>query len=291
MSSLINPNFENVISAFKGQAPSHVVNAIQNASANTGVDFAYLVQQAKAESSFNPEAKAKTSSASGLYQFISSTWIDMMNKHGDKYGINTDEMSRSDLLKLRFDPEIASNMAAEFASDNKKSLERNWGGDVGSTELYMAHFMGAGGASSFLRAKDDNPMQIAAHIFPKAAKANHNVFYDAQTGKPRTLAGVYDFFDKKFSIKGQDDMGIMDVKPSKKPNSSVFDVNAERAKNNSAPHNSLYQDHLQNSVVRKRKTNPLPMFNLVQSPVELMMLAEMESPFSFGKKSGKSKLF
>lgn len=291
MSSLVNPNFENVISAFKGQAPSHVVNAIQNASANTGVDFSYLVQQAKAESSFNPEAKAKTSSASGLYQFISSTWIDMMERHGDKYGINPDEMSRSDLLKLRFDPEVASNMAAEFASDNKKSLDRNWGGDVGSTELYMAHFMGAGGASSFLRAKDDNPMQIAAHSFPTAAKANHNVFYDSKTGKPRTIQGVYDFFDKKFSIKGQDDMGIMNVKPSKKPNSPVFNADAEKATNQPPAHNSLFNDRLQNSVVRKRKTNPMPLFNLVQSPVELMMLAEMDSPFSFGSKSGKSKLF
>ena len=293
MSSLINPNFENVVGAFKGQAPSHVVNAIQNASANTGVDFSYLVQQAKAESSFNPDAKAKTSSASGLYQFISSTWIDMMNRHGEKYGIDPDSMSRSDLLKLRFDPEIASNMAAEFASDNKKSLERNWGGEIGSTELYFAHFMGAGGASSFLKAKDDNPMQIAAHIFPKAAKANHNVFYDSKTGKPRTMQGVYDFFDKKFSIEGEPSMAKITVKPSKKPDSLVFNNEMAQDNQNQRSYNSLYNDRLQNSVVRKRKTNPMPLYNLVTSPVELMILAEMDVPLSdqSAQKRSKSKLF
>src|SRR5690242_786525 len=52
-----------------------VLASIQQASANTGMDFSYLMAQASRESSFDPTAKASTSSASGLYQFVEQTWL------------------------------------------------------------------------------------------------------------------------------------------------------------------------------------------------------------------------
>ena len=188
----------NTLAALTQRAPQGIVNAIQKASAKTGVSFTYLMEKAAAESNFNPTVKAKTSSATGLFQFIESTWMDMMDRHGAKYGINTDQ-SRQNLLNLRKNPEIASIMAAEFASGNKSHLEQTVGGDIGNTELYFAHFMGAGGASAFLSQHKKNPLAIAADIFPKEARANKNVFYDRQTGAPKTLEQVYSFFDKKFS--------------------------------------------------------------------------------------------
>ena len=188
----------NALAALAQRAPQGIVGAIQTASAKTGVSFSYLMEKAAAESNFNPTVKAKTSSATGLFQFIESTWMDMMNKHGAKHGINTSQ-SRSALLNLRKNPDIASIMAAEFARDNKNHLEQTVGGDIGNTELYFAHFMGAGGASAFLSQLKKNPMGIAADIFPREARANRNVFYDPKTGHPRTLQQVYDFFDKKFT--------------------------------------------------------------------------------------------
>lgn len=188
----------NALAALTSRAPQGIVNAIKTASAKTGVSFTYLMEKAAAESNFKADAKAKTSSATGLFQFIESTWMDMVKKHGAKYGINTDQ-SRQNLLNLRKDPTLASYMAAEFASDNKAHLEQTVGGNIGNTELYFAHFMGAGGASGFLSQLKKNPMSIAADLFPKAARANRNVFYDRQTGTPRTLQQVYDFFDKKFT--------------------------------------------------------------------------------------------
>lgn len=195
------------------KAGEKVASAIQSASAKTGVDFSYLLQQAQVESSFNPSAKAKTSSASGLYQFIESTWLDMVNKYGDKYGLSdyADKISdsgkvatkadRSEILALRNDPEICSLMAGELAAENKSYLERCVGGDIGSTELYMAHFMGPGGAAKFLSALQANPESCAADAFPQAAAANKNVFFDKQGGK-KTLEEVYAFFDKKFALSG-----------------------------------------------------------------------------------------
>lgn len=188
----------NALAALSSRAGASVTNAIKTASAKTGVSFSYLMEKAAAESNFNPTIKAKTSSATGLFQFIESTWIDMVEKHGDKYGIDKNQ-PKSALLNLRKDPEIASYMAAEFASDNANHLRQKLGSDIGNTELYFAHFMGAGGASAFLSQLKKNPLAIGADLFPKEARANKGVFYDRDTGAPKTLQQVYDFFDKKFS--------------------------------------------------------------------------------------------
>lgn len=203
----------NTLAALAQRAAPAVVSAIKTAAQKTGVNFAYLMEQAAAESSFRPDAKAKTSSASGLYQFIESTWLGMVRDHGEKYGLShyaeaidargrvKDPAMRREILALRNDPDVAALMAGEFAADNKRYLERfgNRIGDIGATELYMAHFLGAGGAASFLKAHKTNPLAVAADMLPQAARANYNVFYNSKTGKPRTVAEVYDFFDKKFS--------------------------------------------------------------------------------------------
>jgi len=256
-------------------ASSGVLNAIGNASAKTGVDFAYLVQQAQAESNFNPTIKASTSSATGLFQFIKSTWMDMIEKHGEKYGIDTKGMSQQEILDLRKDPEIASNMAAEFASENEKFLNTHWGGEVGSTELYLAHFMGAGGAASFLNARDENGLKTAADLFPSAAKANHNVFYEKGTGRARSLDEVYAFFDKKFQIEN--------INPEKIVVDSIIQL-AEDAveKTEVPPLKKAESKGLYNSLVFEDRTpnyySPLPNFQLVQSPVELMILSQLGLP-------------
>ena len=79
----------NNLVALQQRAGANISGAIQNASVKTGVDFSYLLKQADVESSFNATAKAKGSSATGLFQFIESTWLSMVKKYGDKYGLGT----------------------------------------------------------------------------------------------------------------------------------------------------------------------------------------------------------
>lgn len=206
-----------------GSAPAAVVSAVQTASARTGVDFSYLMQKASVESSYNSNAKAATSSATGLYQFTDSTWLDMMAQHGDELGMSqyanaidyrsdgtpyvADPAMRQKILNLRKDPTTSAMMAAELAQDNKASLQQSVGGRIGKTELYLAHFLGAGGAAKFLNAMKTNPNQTGAGLLPEAAAANNGAFYDS-TGKALTLTQIYNKYAQKFSAGAAGTDGI-----------------------------------------------------------------------------------
>jgi hypothetical protein len=87
-------------------------------------------------------------------------------------------------------------MAAEHASDNKDALEASLGREATGTDLYMAHFLGLGGAKQFLKAMQVSPDRTAASMFPAAAGANRNVFFN-RDGSARSLSDVYERFGAK----------------------------------------------------------------------------------------------
>lgn len=155
----------------------------------TGVDADLLATFCSIESSFDYLVKAPTSSATGWFQFINATWDEQLKKHASKYGIPPDNKSRD----LRKDPRINALMGAEFLKGNYQHLQKNLGITPTDTDLYCAHFMGAGGAVNFLK-KDRNA--IAASFFPKAAGANRTIYYKP-TGQPRTIGEVYALMDSK----------------------------------------------------------------------------------------------
>lgn len=190
-----------------------VLKSIRQASQSTHTDFAYLMAQAAQESGFQSNAKATTSSATGLFQFIDSTWLDMVRQHGAKHGIGqlaeqvtcdsgghpyvADPTVRETILALRKDPKISAALAGEFARDNKAEVERALGRPAQKTDLYLAHFLGAGGATEILKAIQQNGATPAADILPEAASANRSVFFDGRTGAPRTVADLYRSFANK----------------------------------------------------------------------------------------------
>ncbi|MEX0645553.1 MAG: transglycosylase SLT domain-containing protein, partial [Parvularculaceae bacterium] len=109
------------ISNLSSVAGAHAVKtALKSASDATGAGFEILYNMARRESSLDPNAKAKTSSAAGLFQFIEQTWLAAVKKYGERHGLApqsaaitqnaagkfvvADAAKREGILNLRFDP-------------------------------------------------------------------------------------------------------------------------------------------------------------------------------------------
>jgi hypothetical protein len=190
-------------------ATTGVVGSIRQAAHATDVDFGLLMAQAQQESGFQADAKASGSSATGLFQFIDSTWLGLVQRFGEKYGLGAlaqqitsdgaghasvaDPATRQRILDLRKDPRLSAAMAAEFARQNKGELEQALGRPASNADLYMAHFLGAGGATTFLKALASAGATPAADLLPEAAAANRSVFYDG-AGRPLSVAQIYQSF-------------------------------------------------------------------------------------------------
>ncbi len=213
------------INSFVSGSADRVTRAIAQSARRTGIDFDYLMGQARIESGMNPNAKAPTSSATGLYQFVSQSWLSVIDQHGANHGLDwasnaisrdgrgrfsvADPQMRQAILDLRKNPEVAAAMAGEFASDNKDYLEQRLGRETAPVDLYLAHFLGAGGASKFLSAHASNPDAAAAPLFGKAAGANRNIFY-AAGGRMRSFDEIRNRFAAKLGGGADVPMGGSD---------------------------------------------------------------------------------
>jgi hypothetical protein len=191
--------------------------AIQRASNATGVDFSFLLGTAKRESGYNPGARAPTSSAAGLFQFVEQTWLSTLKAHGAKYGYaryadliqkGSDGRyhvqgaeARQAVMDLRLDPHAASLMAGELASDHASYLRGRVGRDPTAGELYAAHFLGPQGSAKLIQAAQTSPQAPAAALFPEAAQANHAIFY--RDGRPASVGELYASLTRGRSMAGR----------------------------------------------------------------------------------------
>jgi len=179
--------------------------AIQRASQATGVDFSFLMKTAGRESGLNPAAKAGSSSAAGLFQFVEQTWLSTLKQHGAKHGYAryadliqkssdgryhvADGEARRAVMDLRLDPHAASLMAGELTSDSAAYLKGRTGRQPTAGELYAAHFLGPQGSARLIEAAQRQPDASAASLFPDAAHANKAIFFTG--GRPATVGEVY----------------------------------------------------------------------------------------------------
>ncbi len=185
--------------------PQNLASALSAAGERSGVDFNYLLQTAMRESSLNPQARASTSSAVGLFQFLEGTWLQVMKDQGPRLGYQAyanqievtaggdyvvrDPAKRAEIMAMRENPTIAADLAAAFTRSNGEYLRNAFGRMPSAGELYIAHFLGARGAEKLFQAGLSNPDQLAHHLFPRQADANRAIFFEG--GKPRTIREVY----------------------------------------------------------------------------------------------------
>jgi hypothetical protein len=195
--SLVGPMFT---------APVPIISAIVKASAMTGADFEYLMKTAALESSYNVRDEAKTSTAVGLFQFITHTWLYMLRETGTDYGLGDLSSAiivtakgefkvanaglEAEILRLRYDPEVSAIMAGAFARRNAELAARELGREMNGGELYIAHFLGVEAGVQLIRLARQEPGTLANKRFAAAARANRSIFYQGR--RPRTVAEVHD---------------------------------------------------------------------------------------------------
>ncbi len=183
-----------------------VMAALHAASHKTGLDFDYLFNTAMRESSLDTQAKSKSSSATGLFQFIDQTWLGLVKQYGGRYGLGSyanaiqqtsdghytvaSNDTKAAILALRQDPELSAVMAGESAKQTKQSLECALGRTVCDGELYAAHFLGANGARHLIQLSESNPNMRADVAFPQASKGNKTMFFHAD-GTAKTVGELY----------------------------------------------------------------------------------------------------
>lgn len=126
------------------------------------------------ESSGNATARASTSSAAGLGQILTGTWLELIQKHRPDL---MEGRTQSEILALRDDADLNAEMTKAYMRDNTRFLEER-GIEVGPAEVYLAHFMGPGGAAKALKAAPETP--ISQLMSPKEIKANAAVRYNGK---------------------------------------------------------------------------------------------------------------
>jgi hypothetical protein len=197
------------------RAANAVTGAIRNAAQVTGTSFRYLLATARIESDLDPSLTMRSSSATGLFQFIDQTWLSTLKQAGPGFGYSRyadaitrtssgryvvqDPALRDDIMRLRKDPTANAVMAGVFTQQNASVLGNRLGRTPSDGELYMAHFLGPSGAAKLIGLTGSNPQASAAEVFPQAARVNRPIFYDQQ-GNARSVAGVYAELANRYQV-------------------------------------------------------------------------------------------
>ncbi len=195
------------------------ISALYDASVQTGTDFELLVLKAMMESNLGQLNFAETSSARGTFQYIESTWLNLIHKYGKKAGypdyaeavkLNDsgtpyfeadDERLKPEILALRFDPYVSalikSYQIAEESGEIKKFLKNR---NISITDHYVVHMLGLNLAEKLYNLKNGRSKKKLADpdnpVFLAAAENNRVFFYD-EDGQALDAAQVFGQFEDR----------------------------------------------------------------------------------------------
>lgn len=204
---------------FRKSRDTQFISALYDASVQTETDFELLVIKAMMESNLGTLNFAEETTARGTFQYIESTWLNLMHRYGAKAGypeyakaINLDpatlaatiapenESKRAGILDLRFEPYVAALMKGFQIAEETQEIGKFSGGYVGITDHYLAHMLGLPVARKLYEMKNEGSSEPLAD--PKrpamlaAAEKNRPFFYD-ENGKGLTAAQSYAEFDRR----------------------------------------------------------------------------------------------
>lgn len=180
-------------------APVKVYNAswepeLERHAATAGVDANVMRQIFGTESTFNPSAKATTSSAYGIAQITQGTWDDMKRRYPQ---LN---------LNDRSDPLQQARAAPYYLREINENLQRSLGRPPNATEQKLGWVFGPTGGALLMKANPDAP--VSAVLDSEAIQANPGIFK-----KVRTVGELYAWAGSKMNAEGAHPKPAIDLTP------------------------------------------------------------------------------
>lgn len=197
-----------------------LVETVVRAARKTDTDPTLLMSIADKESAFAPTVKASTSSATGLFQFIDSTWLRVVRDFGPRHGLEkeaaaidssdgppsiADPATRRRILGLRNDPYLSAILAAEMLKHDAARIAARIGRELSDGETYLAHFLGPSDAEKFIAKLVAEPKYAAPKLLPKPARANRTIFFTAAKRRAGalTVADVHKKFETMMDLRAE----------------------------------------------------------------------------------------
>jgi hypothetical protein len=165
----------------------------------TGASESYMNTVITQESGGRADARAPSSSATGHFQFIDGTWLDVMRRYGGRYGPAGQEMAaaitrradgsstvsdpamRARILAAREDPRWSALLGGHFTQENASALRANLQRPVSEGEVYLTHFLGLRDGTDLIRAVTASARgrtrPASEFVTAEAVAANPTIFY------------------------------------------------------------------------------------------------------------------
>ena len=199
------------VAPIKVNTPSEkIFSAIYNTSLDKGLDPAFMLTMAHIESGFNPNIKAKKSSATGLFQFTDDA--------AKQYGLLGNGFDK------RKDLSASTIAAADLLKDNEEGL-RKYSIPVTPVTLYLAHQQGLRGvAEIYQNAISNSPISsdVLSHMENNYGKMS-GLDYMAKTYQD--IMGRYNEFAKLLDKKNeQNDYEAFNYKQKYSSNLSIDEI-------------------------------------------------------------------
>ena len=166
-----------------GNGWDNVKNTIVGASNVVGFDPGTAATMAGVESSMRPDV-VNGIGAAGLFQIVPSTWKELMDKHGDEYGIPKGTPST--------DHRANAILGIRYLRDNHKTLTKKQD-NVTDVDLYLTHFLGPTGAGRFAKGLNHEP----SNLYASSAAVRNNPDIFTEGGHIRTIGEVKRNLDMK----------------------------------------------------------------------------------------------